>query len=180
MKEQFPFFSKENTLIIKGFAIILMLVHHLWAFKSIDDFNGIWNNYASLLIMVGKSGKICVGMFTFLSGYGLYYSCCNKNIICYVIDRLKKLLVSFWKYALPLLLILLMTGQFVFSLSDFFHNIFMLKSNLNGAWWYLQFYAIMLLLFPYLYSFFQKEKHSLFYILFASLSTSLTSLLFIR
>lgn len=37
----FSSFDKQCTTFIKGLAIILMVCHHMWAFRSVDDFTGI-------------------------------------------------------------------------------------------------------------------------------------------
>ena len=62
----FSSFDRQCTFFIKGIAIILMVAHHMWGFKSVDD--------APMLIGLGKAGKICVAIFAFISGFGLYLS----------------------------------------------------------------------------------------------------------
>lgn len=70
----FSSFDRQCTFFIKGIAIILMVAHHMWGFKSVDDFSGGWQNVAPMLIGLGKAGKICVAIFAFISGFGLYLS----------------------------------------------------------------------------------------------------------
>jgi len=65
--EQHPYIpiyniSKDNTLAIKGIAIIAMLLHHLFYTHP---------EYGLLVQQIGLIGKVCVAMFLFLSGYGL-------------------------------------------------------------------------------------------------------------
>ena len=38
----FSSFDKQCTTFIKGLAIMLMVCHHMWAFRSVGDFTGIW------------------------------------------------------------------------------------------------------------------------------------------
>lgn len=82
------------SVLIKGIAIIFMVIHHLFAFpawyiKGID--------YSSVKIL-GKtltectlySFKICVNMFAFISGYAYFY---NKTPnIKYGVKKIFKLL----------------------------------------------------------------------------------------
>ena len=67
-------FTKKDTAIIKGVAIICMFMHHLFAFP---DRIKAGSSYISLFsmsgigfeILLGAFGKICVAMFLFLSGF---------------------------------------------------------------------------------------------------------------
>lgn len=67
-------FSKEDTIYIKGLAIIFMVLYHLFAtegllleYKTIYKFGGL-----NVECIIGEFGHTCVGIFLFLSGYGLY------------------------------------------------------------------------------------------------------------
>ncbi len=61
-------FSKKDTLIIKGIAILLMIFHHYFsplaadASRALDGGNLFWWAWA---------GKSCVCLFAFVTGYGL-------------------------------------------------------------------------------------------------------------
>ena len=68
-------FSTNDTKALKGLGIILMLIHHLWAFpkrlaggelKHFLNVDGV-----SLISYIGKFGQICVPLFFFLGGYGI-------------------------------------------------------------------------------------------------------------
>lgn len=71
-------FGKEETKAIKGVAILLMLAHHLFAFAERIpggvEYNQtvMFNESTSLLLQIGWFGKICVSIFMFLGGYGMY------------------------------------------------------------------------------------------------------------
>lgn len=70
--------DKESTKIIKAVAIVLMLLHHFWAFGdswivstkviSIESLCGF-----PLEKLVGAFGKICVGLFVFMTGMPFLY-----------------------------------------------------------------------------------------------------------
>lgn len=60
-------FTREDTKAIKGIAIILMLIHHLWAFPD-RLVGGELKCLVSVMgqdsiILLGCFGKICVSLF---------------------------------------------------------------------------------------------------------------------
>ena len=71
--------SKKETFIIKGIAIFMMLMHHLYLSPS--RYEGYTISFApfseSFVIDIAVFGKICVSLFAFLSGYGLLASLKN-------------------------------------------------------------------------------------------------------
>ena len=67
-------FDKNVSSQLKAFALVLMIMHHLWHRPYFALFEPI--EYGHLLLSIGMMGKICVGMFLFVSGYGLMASYC--------------------------------------------------------------------------------------------------------
>ncbi|MCQ2351332.1 MAG: acyltransferase family protein [Paludibacteraceae bacterium] len=60
--------SKDQSLVLKCVAICAMLCHHVFCFPpSIVDSHFSW-----LTLQIGEIGKVCVSIFLFVSGYGLY------------------------------------------------------------------------------------------------------------
>lgn len=59
---------------MKAIALLMMLVHHLWREPGFMKFDPV--AYGNLLLSIGSMSKICVGIFMFLSGYGLIASSC--------------------------------------------------------------------------------------------------------
>lgn len=53
--------SKTDTSVLKGIAILAMLVHHLY----------MRTDNSWLLGQMQEVGKVCVSLFILLSGYGL-------------------------------------------------------------------------------------------------------------
>ena len=82
--------SKKETLELKGIAIILLFIHHF-----------LWNysNDNALTFYIVRFTKICVGIFVFLSGYGLAKSQMNKEItgVKFVILKIKQLMTTYQK-----------------------------------------------------------------------------------
>lgn len=65
-------FDKNVTSQMKALALMLMLVHHLWKHNEMVHYGPL--SYSGILEQIGLFGKICVGIFLFLSGYGLMAS----------------------------------------------------------------------------------------------------------
>lgn len=66
--------TKRDVEILKGIAILFMLFHHL--FGSIDryslyHFTGLIIDEGTTVI-IAKDLKVCVSIFAFASGYGMY------------------------------------------------------------------------------------------------------------
>ena len=76
--------TKEESTILKGIAIILMYIHHLFYLSDRVigyDIQSLISTDA--LIGVGVYGKVCVTIFAFASGYGItkkYISCRGGKI----------------------------------------------------------------------------------------------------
>lgn len=65
-------FDKNVTSQMKAMALIMMLVHHMWKESELTRFEPI--AFEHILLSLGVMGKICVGIFMFLSGYGMMAS----------------------------------------------------------------------------------------------------------
>lgn len=92
-------FSRENTKELKGIAIILMLAHHLFAFPDKIPFGYEFNtiisiNGISIPTCIGIFGQICVSVFMFLGGYGIYKQIGQKNLF---LNKIVNLYKSYWK-----------------------------------------------------------------------------------
>lgn len=141
-------FTKEHTQIAKGMAIILMLIHHLFAFpnriltkqsyKSLLLINGLQIEY-----YIGVFGKICVAMFLFLSGYGLYIitSKNNKFSIKDAIIRISRLYINYWTVFLIFIPIGFIFFGRTLNIKEFILNFLGLSSSYNGEWWFFRLYV---------------------------------------
>ncbi|NEX02322.1 Peptidoglycan/LPS O-acetylase OafA/YrhL, contains acyltransferase and SGNH-hydrolase domains [Pseudobutyrivibrio sp. NOR37] len=71
-------FSKKDTNIVKGIAILAMVFHHLNSNNP-----GIplkLEGFSDLTLLFATTGKVCVALLTILSGYGLTCSWEKRNI----------------------------------------------------------------------------------------------------
>ena len=150
--------SKEDTLLVKGVAICLMLWHHLF-YQTLD--------YGDVVYQIALFGKVCVALFLFLSFYGLtiqYEKIKDKafiETIKFVIKRFVKFYFNYW----VIFLIFVPLGVFVFGRElsaayDGGHPLKMIFTDflgINGyfsynmTWWFNQLIVYLYLLFPLLY-----------------------------
>ena len=76
--------TRTNTKQLKAVAILLMLAHHLFTFPDripygLSPATSIMISNLEFTQCIGTFGKICVSIFMFLGGYGLYASSITDN-----------------------------------------------------------------------------------------------------
>ena len=154
--------SKNDMKMLKGVAILFMLLLHLFGRKEID---GLYVTFLSvndvpLLYYLALFGDACVPIFCFASGYGLFVSFqqTQKVSIRKNFKRIFKFLINYW-----IILFLFVTIGFLLGhneipgdLSKFLANFFVLSNSYNGAWWFVQTYIILVLLTPFLFKVINK------------------------
>lgn len=86
-------FGKDKTAIIKGLAIIFMILLHVFGGSGWYE-NDIPMNHNEGLIRFMHSFQICVGIFVFMIGYGYAFS--KKKDFAYSAKHVKQLLTVFW------------------------------------------------------------------------------------
>jgi len=168
-------FSKLDTKIIKGLAIVLMLMHHLWAFpKRIG-----YVKFASLFQFLGRSslsifanfGNICISLFFFVGGYGIYVK--SKRDDFNILNNIKKLYIKYWK----VFLVFIPIGFIFFShqikycnetyiyqvfanfrWNDVLNNFLGFASSYNYEWWFFGEYIIAIITFPFIKKLFENKS----------------------
>lgn len=158
-------FSRDDTKLMKGAAIVLMLMHHLWGFPGRIAGGELWHVLSicgeSSLTYFGSFGKICVSFFFFLGGYGVYLSTHSKRYD--LIAKLKGLYLSYWKVFvifIPLAFFFcahqptycdeaeICTRYAEFSRQECFNNFIGFSTSYNSEWWFLNSYICALILYP--------------------------------
>lgn len=160
-------FEKEDTLLIKGIAVAMMLIHHVLFFEG--RLNADMLPVAFVPIMDTSLAKyiagfcqVCVSLFIFLSGFGLMRSCTDRPATT-VIKHLKKIYLSLWKVFVVFIpigfLLFSHQGDYAtdksicdvfasFDLRTFVSNFLGMSFEYNGEWWFIKTYIIALLTFP--------------------------------
>ena len=144
--------TKRKSLILKCIAVSLMVWLHTFGFPNRVE----GETYISIVQLGGKNielilanfGSVCVGMFLFLSGYGLYQTY-NENITYSgVISRVFKLYLNFWSVFIIFISLAMLLGKYQFNIKIFLLNFFALSSSYNAEWWFLRLYIMLVLLYP--------------------------------
>lgn len=173
-------FDKNASLALKGIAISLMMLHHNFRDRS------LFKNYSisffpfqeQQVVNIALSCKICVSIFAFISGYGLFLSYQNSNMSSsnWVAKRYIRTFSGFWFVWIASSLIsqlidgrttrILCSGNLFQSITYIIIDFLGLAKlfgtpSVNGTWWYMSAAAVFILLIPCLY----KYKNNLWLIL---------------
>ena len=173
--------TKRESKELQGFAILMMLYHHLFAFPERIEYPYVSLAdqffHFSLSQNMGLFCKICVALFAFLSGYGFY--CKAQAIRQDDTDRTKTEIGDFfikdWKVSGHLVLALYRRYWIVYAIcvpvgivffSHTFPPLILLGQflGLSGIkyipeWWYINYYIVLCLLFPLFEFIFWKFEH---------------------
>lgn len=152
-------FTKQHTQIAKGFAIILMLFDHLY-WMDYGKYSALIKlpNGQDIPWMIGSIGNICVAMFLFLSGYGMYVST-KKKIHFGIRDaliRIKNLYVQYLLITTVIIILDLIFGKIGFEPLKIILNILALNYTYNKFAWFMITYIVIMLVFPITHFILQK------------------------
>ncbi len=149
-------FTKQDTKIIKGAAICFMLFHHLFAFPervTEGTFVSLWYfNETNLAVCLGAFGRICVPIFTFLSGYGIYRSSLKSgDCSALAVRHIRAFTKTYWMVffvCLPVIVYKSFFSRRSLIAYDIIYNFLGLSFTFNNEWWFVLPFAVLLVLFP--------------------------------
>ncbi len=162
-------FTREDTRAVKGLAVLLMLFHHLaytqsrWPVGFAGFASPLWKGFieGGYLTDMALTALLCVSIFFFLGGYGLYRRWESGRFS--LTSAILKLYHQYWKVFfifVPIaFLFFARSGEGINSLctryvvtdpkaflGDFFANLVGYSSSFNGEWWFFGYYLCMLAL----------------------------------
>ena len=170
MGQKVSVFDKEESTALKGIAILLMLFHH--CFRTVSLFQNYTVSFfpfsEDMIVHIAYASKICVSIFAFISGYGLFlsYKRHEETASRWVWRRYVRSFSKYWfVWALSAVIceaidhrtriILFEQGilqGLVNSMIDFTGLAALFKTpTLNGTWWYMSAAFVFILLIPLLY-----------------------------
>lgn len=157
-------FSKEHTMVAKGIAICMMLYHHLFVIPE-----RISCDYTALLDIIFPNAqhylavmcKMCVCIYVFLSGYGLYRALSGKTFLCMckqVCIRILKFMLIYVVVYVLFVPVGMFTGYYQMDIAALAKGIFGLGniSGFNNTWWFVNVYITILLIVPFIVKFLDK------------------------
>ena len=155
-------FSKRDTSIIKGLAVLMLICHHLGMGilpAPIDWFND------PFLTIIATLCKVCVAVFVVLSGYGINES--RKRYIgsdfSFVKNHLLKLMKQYWFIfvifvplgflcqASPIAVYGTGLKGFLYLIIDFVGMKSLFNTpTMNQTWWYMEAVIVLYIFYPVL------------------------------
>ena len=163
-------FSKKDSLAIKGIAIVMMLWHHCFLSGRFETFTISFYPFSqSQIVNMAAFFKICVSLFAFVSGYGLYlsYQKNTKETNIWIKTRLIKLLSGYWFIVILSWSICLIidkrTISFYFGDKSTWLGVWNMaieflglsnftgQDSFNGSWWYISAAVVFVILTPIIY-----------------------------
>lgn len=155
-------FTKRQTNIIKGIAIVLLLIHHSWSPLKTETMPV----YGEAIRNMTSIGKLSVAVFSLLSGYGMYFSATGKkaetmSVWKNILSHVLKIYTVFWLTAGILIGIVSASGGglgTVYGKLPVYHLILELLGisyiagtpMLANSWWYVTAALIYYCCFPFL------------------------------
>lgn len=144
--------TSEKTTILKGIALLLLMWHHLFGVEYLTGWTAIIPGTEGASYVIGASGKICLAIFLFCSGYGLYksYICKENASKTYILQRLAKTLIPYWIVMLIAIAYLVYSGKF--EPKYIFVNLFALIHSNDVLYvtfsWFIKLYVLLILVLP--------------------------------
>ena len=183
-------FTKEHTMQMKGIAIIILLFHHCflnaqrWAtvpYEKLATTKG-WGYYpisfapfsSHTIQYLASFSKICVAMFVFMTGYGMWVSYESQKkkttMSNYIKKRMVTLMTGFLIIFVVTEILAIPTGRFIEVYGhDFRSVVYMIIVALGLAkllgtplfcltWWYMSLAIVLIMIFPFVHSIMEKYQ----------------------
>lgn len=183
-------FTKEHTMQMKGIAIIILLFHHCflnaqrWAtvpYEKLATTKG-WGYYpisfapfsSHTIQYLASFSKICVAMFVFMAGYGMWVSYESQKkkttMSNYIKKRMVTLMTGFLIIFVVTEILAIPTGRFIEVYGhDFRSVVYMIIDALGLAkllgtplfcltWWYMSLAIVLIMIFPFVHSIMEKYQ----------------------
>lgn len=194
-------FTKKDTSVAKGVAILIMLFHHCflnkdrWATvpfeqlaqqKYLEYYPISFAPFSEhFVVYIAAFFKICVGMFVFLTGYGMAASYAKKKMksseftgYSYIKERYLNLIINFLFIFIVVQILSLSTGRFeevygngipalFYCVIDALGLAKVLKTPLFClTWWYMSLAVILIVTFPFAVKNIKKYKEIFLVVMF--------------
>ena len=182
-------FTKEHTMQMKGIAIIILLFHHCflnaqrWATVPYEKLaTKGWGYYpisfapfsSHTIQYLASFSKICVAMFVFMTGYGMWVSYESQKkkttMSNYIKKRMVTLMTGFLIIFVVTEILAIPTGRFIEVYGhDFRSVVYMIIDALGLAkllgtplfcltWWYMSLAIVLIMIFPFVHSIMEKYQ----------------------
>ena len=146
-------FSREDTRCLKAVAILLMILHHS---PNGGDEATLTAAGRQLYLALAGAGKLCVGLFALLAGYGLWMRISEKGDTpkqwsdC-IGGRILGVYRKYWLSFLAFVPFMMLKREWHPGLREWMKNLFCIDPTLNRETWFLRFFVLCCLTAPLLY-----------------------------
>lgn len=132
-------FTKSDSQYMKGIAILCMLMHHMFKPEHMSGDLFFPFGEGALVEGLGHFMQICVALFLFFSGVGLFHSKCSFRK---TVKRVFGLYAKMWGCLLLLFLpVMLILHRFTFNPIELIKNLTAINTSYCDAWWFVILYA---------------------------------------
>lgn len=140
--------SKEQSAVIKGVAILLMLIHHGFTFPQwITD--GVYQPNPIFAAYFNAPTRLCVGLFAFVTGWA--YALKDRHSIQESKTKIIKFLCTYWIVCVPALIFAGACGGYRPNAIGIMTELLGLSNDVMKFCWYVPFYIMAMALLPCLY-----------------------------
>ncbi len=178
--------SLKESNSLKGIALILLLIHHLFYIQK-GQYDDVYIGNYGIINILGIICKVCVAIFVFLSGYGLGVGIAANgklDIKKFYIRRFTKLFLNYWF----IWLLFVPIGIFLFGRSldsvygegtqgiicgilDFLGLLNTTgKYGYNPTWWFYSCIILLYLIFPFITCTVSRYPKSIWMFVFAGIA----------
>lgn len=133
--------DKKTTQMIKGIAILIMIMHHFCTTTLFPDLSAGF-------VKFGAACKICVAIYAVLSGYGYFFA--REKTVKYGLKKIWGLLQIYWISLFTLFIPAAIFWGWKVTPWQLIVQLFGLLPNLNWFAWYVFFYIFCMLVMPLL------------------------------
>ena len=171
IKEKNKVFTKDVSLALKGLAVIILLFHHSYRKEILfKKYTVDFSPFTQQSVMdFAVSLKICVPIFAFITGYGLYLSFENNkdDITKWMAKRYIKTFSGYWfVWVLCAIVFQCIDSRFWYTffkdteIHTGIMNVFLNFAGLSNlfqtpslcrTWWYMSAVIVFILFIPFLY-----------------------------
>lgn len=159
------YLDKDKTLLIKGIAIILMIIHHFFAFAGWRRSDIPYITFSQTVDQfLGDFGKICVYIYAFITGYSIFIN--SKKFLDwkYRLQKIISILVNYWVILGLLLLLGYLAHEPLPSFYDLLLSAFGLRNSISYSFvnipfaWYISFYIVIVFFSPVIIKLYNRKN----------------------
>ena len=141
-----PYFDKEMTDFLKGFAVIMMFCHHILTYQGWYIDGIFFPEMEPFCTFMAFPTKICVGLFAFMNGY--FYAFNTKPRVKFASTRILSLYTVYWMVYVMLVIPAVKFSGYRPGITDIIRDILAMPNDVVIFGWYVFFFATIMILLP--------------------------------